>query len=116
MTNILPLYRSHKQVRAVKIKSIERPAPPAFLRPVCRGSAAFGSACGLCERCRWTREIMTAGARIVPDDTDCAPFTVGLGYLTKHNPEPGGYYVLYADGYESFSPAAAFEEGYTRVF
>lgn len=27
----------------------------------------------------------------------------------------GGYYVRYADGYESWSPAQAFEEGYTRV-
>ena len=27
----------------------------------------------------------------------------------------GGYYVRYADGFESWSPAAAFEEGYSRV-
>jgi len=27
----------------------------------------------------------------------------------------GGYYVRYADGYESWSPAEAFEEGYTLV-
>lgn len=27
----------------------------------------------------------------------------------------GGYYVLYADGYESWSPAKAFEDGYTRI-
>lgn len=33
----------------------------------------------------------------------------------KHKPEIGGYYVLYADGYSSFSPAKAFEEGYTAV-
>lgn len=26
----------------------------------------------------------------------------------------GGYYVRYADGFESWSPAKAFEEGYTR--
>lgn len=26
----------------------------------------------------------------------------------------GGYYVRYADGYESWSPAKAFEEGYSR--
>lgn len=26
-----------------------------------------------------------------------------------------GYYVRYADGYESWSPAKAFEEGYTRI-
>lgn len=29
--------------------------------------------------------------------------------------EAGGYLVQYADGYRSFSPAKAFEEGYTRI-
>jgi len=33
----------------------------------------------------------------------------------KHKPTVGGYYVLYDDGYTSFSPAKAFEEGYTRI-
>ena len=27
----------------------------------------------------------------------------------------GGYYVVYADGYESWSPAEAFESGYTKI-
>ncbi len=40
---------------------------------------------------------------------------VNLRYTEKHKPQVGGYYVRYADGYESFSPAKAFEEGYTRV-
>lgn len=35
-------------------------------------------------------------------------------YLAKHNPQAGGYYVVYGDGYASFSPAKAFEEGYAR--
>ncbi len=38
---------------------------------------------------------------------------VGKAYMSKHNPQIGGYYVRYADGYESYSPAQAFEEGYT---
>lgn len=42
-------------------------------------------------------------------------FSVGEEYIAKHDPEEGGYYVRYADGYESFSPAKAFEEGYTRI-
>ena len=29
--------------------------------------------------------------------------------------KPGGYYVRYPDGYESWSPAEAFEDGYTLV-
>lgn len=36
-------------------------------------------------------------------------------YITKHNPEIGGYYVRYQDGYESYSPAGAFEEGYSLI-
>jgi hypothetical protein len=31
----------------------------------------------------------------------------------KHKPHVGGYFVKYEDGYTSFSPAIAFEEGYT---
>jgi hypothetical protein len=34
-------------------------------------------------------------------------------FVAKHRPEAGGYYVQYADGYKSYSPAKAFEEGYT---
>ena len=30
-------------------------------------------------------------------------------------PAPGMYAVVYEDGYLSFSPAKAFEEGYTRL-
>ena len=33
-------------------------------------------------------------------------------YLKKNDPYPGGYYVVYEDGYKSFSPAEAFEDGY----
>lgn len=40
---------------------------------------------------------------------------VAGAFLERHKPEIGGYYVRYADGYESYSPAQAFEEGYTLV-
>lgn len=40
---------------------------------------------------------------------------VTADYMKKHRPQIGGYYVLYEDGYHSFSPAAAFESGYTRI-
>lgn len=33
----------------------------------------------------------------------------------RHKPQPGGYFVRYDDGYESYSPAKAFEEGYTPL-
>lgn len=37
------------------------------------------------------------------------------GWLARFKPEVGGYYVVYKDGYSSYSPAKAFEEGYSRV-
>ena len=37
---------------------------------------------------------------------------VSDAYMRKHNPQVGGYYVRYQDGYESWSPAEAFETGY----
>lgn len=36
-------------------------------------------------------------------------------YMDKHDPKSGGYYVLYKGGYQSYSPAEAFESGYTLI-
>lgn len=36
-------------------------------------------------------------------------------WIKRHNACVGGYYVIYEDGYTSFSPRAAFEGGYTRI-
>lgn len=36
-------------------------------------------------------------------------------WMERFKPETGGYYVVYEDGYASFSPAKAFEDGYTRI-
>lgn len=55
-----------------------------------------------------------AGTLLVPADPRFAPFDVPEGFVERHRPEAGGYYVVYADGYASFSPGKAFEEGYTR--
>ncbi|WP_204249977.1 crAss001_48 related protein [Rhodoferax koreense] len=44
----------------------------------------------------------------VPD-----PIDVSEEWQTKHAPRAGGYFVVYDDSYSSFSPAKAFEEGYT---
>lgn len=35
--------------------------------------------------------------------------------VPKDQQPVGGYYVRYEDGFESWSPAKAFEEGYTRI-
>lgn len=90
----LPRYRSHKEVWALKIRSIV---------PI-------------------TAEELTGsdgpkpdGAMIYPEDSGYGPVTVDQSYMTKHEPKVGGYYVVYADGYRSFSPSDAFEEGYTLV-
>lgn len=47
----------------------------------------------------------------------CGAFIhVSKGLKTRGGVNPlGGYYVRYQDGYESWSPAEAFEEGYTRI-
>lgn len=44
-----------------------------------------------------------------------APLEVESGWIDKHGPKAGGYFVAYADGYRSFSPARTFEEGYRPV-
>ena len=85
----LPRYQCHKQVWALKIKEVRQsPSEPAT------------------EAGTW---------EIVPEDERYAPITVSHEFYTKHRPIAGGYYVIYEDGYKSFSPAAAFEGGYTNV-
>lgn len=44
------------------------------------------------------------------DDKVFAPITINL--FGKPTPSAGWYYIVYEDGYKSFSPARAFEEGY----
>ena len=88
----MPRYKCHKQVWALKIKAIEQ--APANQ-----------------ERCN-------AGGDwyLTPDDDRYAPIMVGHDeYFAKHKPEAGGYYVVYEDGYKSYSPAKAFEAGYTEI-
>jgi len=52
---------------------------------------------------------------LFPDDDRFGPFQVVNDWVRKHQPEVGGYYVVYEDGYASYSPAAAFDAGYTRI-
>ena len=49
------------------------------------------------------------------EESGYAPIYVSAEYMNKHRPEVGGYYVVYDDGYKSWSPARAFEDGYTRI-
>lgn len=89
----MPQYRSHKTVSALKIRAVTLNSVLAALS----GNESDGSAV------------------ITPEDEGYGDFRVDAAYLRKHDPQAGGYYVRYSDGYESFSPAAAFEEGYTRI-
>ena len=54
------------------------------------------------------------GVAITPEE-GYPEFHVSDHYLSKHNPQVGGYFVVYEDGYQSYSPAKAFEDGYTRI-
>lgn len=85
----MPRYKCHKEVWALKIAAITDPTEP--------GNESDGS------------RIIT------PAEPGYAPFRVDHEYMRKHKPEVGGYYVVYKDGYLSFSPAAPFEEGYSRI-
>lgn len=50
---------------------------------------------------------------IWPVDHDLDPVEVDAIWMEQNRVEPGGYLVIYADGYTSYSPAKAFEDGYT---
>ena len=50
---------------------------------------------------------------IIPEKKEYSPIEVDKEFMDRHKPKAGGYYVVYADGYESYSPAGPFESGYT---
>ena len=52
---------------------------------------------------------------LVPVDPRIASTGVDGYYMDKHSPQVGGYYVVYEDGEDSYSPAEAFESGYTLM-
>lgn len=80
----MPRYKCHKKVWALKIKSIDDP------------------------------NAATDGSRLLHfEEHGYGPLCVDGAYMDKHRPVVGGYYVVYSDGYKSFSPAAVFEAGYS---
>ena len=89
----LPKYRCHKEVYAVKIKTIKYDSDLA----VSIGRETDGS------------------AMIIPEGKGYEPIKVNHEYVRKHKPQEGGYYIVYKDGYKSYSPAKAFEEGYSLI-
>lgn len=82
----LPKYRCHKIVHALKIKDITNP------------------------------NNATDGSRLIYfEEEGYAPIAFERRFIDNHNPQIGGYYVVYEDGYKSYSPAKAFVEGYTKI-
>jgi hypothetical protein len=81
----LPRYKSHKIVHALKIRRIEP-------------NDGTGGA-----TLHWYLDAIYG------------PLEVDNLFMAKHNPSAGGYYVIYPDGYQSWSPAQAFEEGYSLI-
>jgi len=83
----MPKYKCHKEVWALKIAELTRNPDGSLL--------------------------------IVPAEAGYGAFTVEAKFVPIHNdaarPEVGWYYVVYEDGYRSFSPAKAFEDGYTLI-
>lgn len=52
---------------------------------------------------------------ITPAESGYSVIPVDVTYMSKHQPKVGGYYVVYKDGYKSWSPASEFEDGYTAI-
>ncbi len=55
------------------------------------------------------------GATIEFVEAIYAPMKLPAEVFARYKPKAGDYLVVYDDGYKSFSPAKAFEEGYTRI-
>lgn len=90
----IPQYKSHKVVRAAKIERVNIFNDDGDAEIFMEGGIET-SVCG-----DWMRRVVA--------DADKA---------NGNNPDSliGGYFVQYDDGYASWSPAKAFEEGYTPV-
>ena len=92
----LPEWTCHKVVRAAKIKSIEeRNVTDALDR-------AHGAP--------WRTVIVDLGSGAEAMWEAPASDKIWARFV----PAPGDYLVVYEDGYVSFSPAKAFEDGYAR--
>lgn len=94
----MPKYRCHKVVHALKIREVSivaRRILPTYGVPV------------------------DGVSRLFFEDGRYTPINVRDGWLEsklgEHNTAAGGYYVVYEDGYVSWSPGDVFEAGYTLV-
>ena len=81
-----PNYLCTKQVRALKIKSVE-------LR----------------------KDRLPYHGVLTPERDNYMEIWVSDQFIERHNPQPGDYFVLYKDGYTSISPPEPFEKGYRII-
>ncbi len=81
----MPKYQSHKQVHALHIAGVEI--------------------------------HQDGSATIAPKDEGYAPFTTRADWANRFegSEEDPGVYVVYPDGFTSWSPTAAFESGYSKI-
>ncbi len=64
----------------------------------------------------WALEIATIeDNKLIFIDHGYAPIKADREMWARYIPKPGDFYVVYADGYKSFSPRKAFLEGYTKA-
>ena len=76
-----------------------------------------------CHKEVWALKIAAADVHedgsvtIFPADDGYAVFRTApdFGSRFKGDENDPGYYVVYEDGYKSWSPSAAFESGYSRI-
>lgn len=88
-TTEMPRYKCHKEVWALKIAAAE---------PVVREDGAI------------------TGYDLSFEESGYASVRVTSEWARRTDASlVGGYYVVYGDGYTSFSPAAPFEAGYSRI-
>ena len=95
----MPKYKCHKQVWALKIRDV-----------VCHAHPDPGVSIE-----EFSKDPKFSGGFLFAAEEGYAPIPFDAEWYRKHRPKPGGYYVVYQDGYKSYSPADAFETGYTRI-
>lgn len=99
----MPKYKCHKEVWALKIKEVQSSIPTPSLPSPLPGECGIESGEG---------PIIHT---LVFEDAGYAPIEVSGDFYFRHKPKAGGYYVVYKDGYKSFSPASEFEDGYSKL-
>lgn len=60
-------------------------------------------------------DVHNNGYYLVPEEEGYIKVAITKEWMVRFKPEIGGYYIVYEDGYSSYSPAKAFEEGYTKI-